>query len=178
MAQINFSLAAHEIDELARVAAARDVNRTQLIRALVAEERARLGLGDPRALFLDCLINAYGAGSSATFTIDGNFHKGEKWHVEVSVTTDDTDGAGRPFTPTDAPLTQYAAVRHTVEPAERVTVELEDCETGARVYVVTMPLRLSSTFTIKLIDLHPVMSGDLPNSQQSASDEGAPNAPQ
>lgn len=163
MPQTNFSLSDDDQAALARVAAARGLNRTELVRTLVRDEQKRLGLVDDPARFIDGLLNAFGPGATLTFTITGNHHRGEEHGVAATVTPGAVDPLGRPFSALSTDLEQFAYIRHELDHRERLTIELEDVETGARVFVATVPRRLSSTFTTKVIDLHPILADDADN---------------
>jgi hypothetical protein len=159
MAQTNFRLSDDDLAALARVAAARGLNRTELVRTLVRDEQKRLRLRDDPASFIDRLLNTFGPGALLTFTIAGD----EEHGVVATVTPGTVDPLGRPFEALSTDREQYAHVRHELDHRERLTIELEDVETGARVFVATVPRRLSSTFTTKVIDLHPILADDADN---------------
>lgn len=160
MSIYSIRLSDDEEKRIERLADAHGMEKATLIRRLLWDAEERYGR-PAESRFIDELLNVHGAGALLGFTIESNAERAEWPWVVYSVKCDvePDESADDPRFGAESPSREVQArVEFELDERERLTIKLRDWESPATVWVATVPFRPSSTVTIKLIDLHPIMN--------------------
>jgi len=139
-------------------------HRVDLLRRAVGEFYARHGADNLEAALIDDLCHDF---LTATFQL-GRDEQGAPTVAVVDVDRRTTDPLGRPYSATNAPLTQFVNVEARAAEPGRTTIELVGLpgtdHAGVRVWIATLPstpppgsgTRPGPTVTVALMDVHPL----------------------